>query len=244
MDIMNRQVRIVIMDTIHLSPRLKAILGLIPQSKCLADIGSDHAHLPLRAIQDHIVDTAIAGEVRRGPFQQSLKNVQDSGMQTVIDVRLGDGLDVLTKDEANSIVIAGMGGELIRDILERGKSKLGMDTVLILQPNIREYNVRQWLNDHGWTITDERIIEEEPHFYEIIQAKQKVVTGTLTETELLMGPVLLRRKDPTFIKKWRSREQKLINVLRALNKAGDTELIQHKKVKSETELKRIQDCIN
>lgn len=233
------------METVQLSPRLNAVLQFIPKSKCLADIGSDHAHLPLRAVQDKIAGTAIAGEVRPGPYYQALNNVKTSRMQEYIDVRMGDGLDVIREPgQADAIVIAGMGGELIRDILERGKSKLSTNTVLILQPNIREAYVRKWLNDNGWDIIDERIVEEFPHFYEIIQARQVAERKELTDMELQMGPILSKKGEPAFIKKWKRREKKLFDILDALNHAEETDSVRRKKEDSENYLQLIKSCLN
>ncbi|MCO7126321.1 class I SAM-dependent methyltransferase [Sporolactobacillus shoreicorticis] len=233
------------MDTIHLSPRLKAVLQFIPKSRCLADIGSDHAHLPCRAIQDGRALRAIAGEVRSGPFHQSTSNVAALGFQRYIDVRLGDGLDVIREPgEADAVVIAGMGGELITDILERGKAKINKETALILQPNIREASVRKWLNENSWTIINEAIVEEPPHIYEIILARKETAARKLSELELKMGPILSIRKELVFLKKWKRREQRLIRILQALGQAEQTAELARKREESERELRLIRVCLN
>jgi tRNA (adenine22-N1)-methyltransferase len=232
------------METIHLSPRLNAVLEFIPKSACLADIGSDHAHLPSRAVQEGRAKLAIAGEVRQGPYHQSVSNVASLGLQDKIDVRMGDGLEVIREPhEADAIVIAGMGGELIADILERGKGKIGPDTVLILQPNIREARVRQWLDKNGWLITDEAIVEETPHFYEIMQAR-RAEHKKMSELEVQMGPILSVRKEPAFLKKWQRRERRLIGILQALRQAEHMREIRRKEEESEHELKLIRACLD
>jgi len=243
--IVMKNIRIVIMDTIHLSPRLEAVLQFISKSSCLADIGSDHAHLSCRAIQDGRAAKAIAGEVRSGPLHQSTSNIAALGFQKYIDVRLGDGLDVIREPgEADTIVIAGMGGELITDILERGKEKIGKETVLILQPNIREARVRKWLNENGWTIVNETIVDESPHIYEIIKARQETAVRKLSELELKMGPILSSRKESVFLKKWKKREQRLIGILQALSQAEQTAELARKKKESECELHLIRMCLS
>lgn len=233
------------METIHLSPRLNAVLQFIPKSACLADIGSDHAHLPSRAVQEGRVKFAIAGEVREGPYHQSVVNVASLGLQDKIDVRLGDGLEVIREPrEADAIVIAGMGGELIADILDRGKEKLGPDTILILQPNIREARVRQWLDMNGWIISNEAIVNEGQHVYEVIQACQDSKPQPLSEQELLMGPVLSSEKNPIFIKKWHSRERRLIGILQALRNTEQSDEVRAKITESQKELQLIHSCFN
>ncbi|WKB37264.1 tRNA (adenine(22)-N(1))-methyltransferase TrmK [Terrilactibacillus sp. S3-3] len=86
-----------------------------------------------------------------------MATVQALGIGQAISVRLGDGFQVIERGEADTIVIAGMGGELISEILERGEAKLTRETTLILQPNIREVTLRTWLDQHQWTIVDEAI---------------------------------------------------------------------------------------
>ncbi|MET1247592.1 class I SAM-dependent methyltransferase [Sporolactobacillus sp. STCC-11] len=231
------------METIHLSPRLNAVLQFIPKSAYLADIGSDHAHLPSRAIQEGRIDFAIAGEVRRGPYHQSVVTVASLGLQDKIDVRMGDGLDVIREPhEVNAIAIAGMGGELIADILERGKEKIGPDTVLILQPNIREARVRRWLDQNGWIISDEAIVNEGHHVYEVIHARQGSRTQPLSEQELLMGPMLSSERNPIFIKKWQSRERRLIGILHALQNTEHSDEVLAKIKESQKELHLIRSC--
>ncbi|CAM3107099.1 tRNA (adenine(22)-N(1))-methyltransferase [Sporolactobacillus spathodeae] len=224
------------MQTIHLTKRLQTVLSFIPKGARLADIGSDHAHLPCRAVSDKLVPSAIAGEVREGPYTQSIENVRAYGLEAQVDVRLGNGLDVLQPGEANAIVLAGMGGELITDILTRGRSKLAHGTILILQPNIRESHVRSWLLTNGWEIDDEAIVEEAPHFYEIIRAIKigDARAQDCDESDLLMGPVLRKQKSATFRKKWLRRKKKLNEILAALQQTADSEMIRE----------RSRDCLH
>lgn len=223
------------MKKIHLSERLMAVLRFIPAGAVIADIGADHAHLCCRAIQEHVAQEAIAGEVRKGPFQQSVSTITELGMSGKVSVRLGDGLDVIRHGEVNCIVIAGMGGELIAEILERGQSKLDRQTTLVLQPNIREPLVRDWLNTHGWEIVNETVAEEHPHFYEVICARfSGTVQRPLSAAERLMGPVLIHTRPDAFRDKWQRKQRKLQDVLQALERTGPTEEVQQKRA----------DCVN
>ncbi|MFT8317531.1 MAG: class I SAM-dependent methyltransferase [Sporolactobacillus sp.] len=233
------------MLSIHLSKRLQTVLQFVPKGSLLADIGSDHAHLPCRAVLDHKVPLAIAGEVRRGPYLQAAANVRVFELAEEIDVRLGDGLDVLENGEADVIVISGMGGELIAEILERGKEKLTDDTTLILQPNIRESLCRSWLIDNGWRIENEAIVEEAPHFYEIIRAvKEKSGRkALLSESEIMMGPILLHEKTEIFKKKWQRRETKLLEILQALKQTSETRDILKKRGESRRQLQVIRQAL-
>lgn len=232
------------MIKIHLSSRLLAVLNFIPAGSRIADIGSDHAHLPCRALQEKIAVNAIAGEVRIGPFRQSQANVKEVGMTDTVSVRMGDGLDVISPGEVDSIVIAGMGGELITEILERGKEKLAEGTTLILQPNIRESLLRRWLSAEGWRITDEAIVEEAPHFYEVIQARRNDSGKIrLTKTEQMMGPALIRNQTSVFRKKWLKRSVKLCQVLDSLERTKQTDAVAKKKEACRSEIQIIKSVL-
>ncbi|MFT8362107.1 MAG: class I SAM-dependent methyltransferase [Sporolactobacillus sp.] len=231
-------------ETIRLSKRLQTVFNFIPQGARLADIGSDHAHLPCRAILDKRVPMAIAGEVRRGPLTQSQHTINAFNLANQISVRLGNGLDVIQPDEVDAIVLAGMGGELITDILTRGSDKLRTGMTLILQPNIRARNVRVWLQENGWTIGGEAIVEESPHFYEIICATNTAAREPrLTETELLMGPLLLREKNAAFMKKWTRRAMKLDTIIQSLARTEDSAELRARRLTYQKQLQLIQQAL-
>ena len=122
---------------ITLNQRLTSVCNYLVPGK-LADIGSDHAYLPIYAIQNNLISSAIAGEVIKGPYEAARKNVLVNQLNDVIDVRLGDGLSVLSKNESiQNITICGMGGPLIAKILKEGKEHLVQGPRLVLQSNIQ-----------------------------------------------------------------------------------------------------------
>lgn len=170
----------------------------------VADIGSDHAYLPVELIETRVIPYAIAGEVAEGPMSRSKADVEKFGLSDKIDVRLGNGLAVINKeDNIDTVTIAGMGGILICDILSRAtEAQLSNVKTLILQPNIGEPLVRHWLIEHGFEIVDENILSEDNHDYEIIKAIKNDSVKELTEAQFLMGPVLMSKKSDAFVKKW------------------------------------------
>ncbi|WP_110926892.1 tRNA (adenine(22)-N(1))-methyltransferase [Bacillus massiliglaciei] len=206
----------------RLSLRLERVASYITKGSVLADIGSDHAYLPCYAVEQGFCEQAIAGEVVEGPYQSALKQVKETGLADRIEVRKGNGLEVLEEDEATCITIAGMGGTLISDILERGKSKLGRADRLVLQPNVGERAVRSWLIDNGWELIAEEILEEDKKIYEVLVAEKG---NPLTpyegnkERKLTFGPWLLEQKSPVFKKKWSLERQHLLKVIEQLEKA-------------------------
>jgi tRNA (adenine22-N1)-methyltransferase len=159
---------------IKLSKRLQVVADHVPRGCVLADIGSDHALLPVYLAVQGIVRRALAGEVNPGPFDAAKRQVQSAGLTHLIDVREGDGLAILEQDDVDVITICGMGGQLIVSILEQGKPMLTRVQKLILQPNVGEDAVRRWLEQAKWQLTSETIIEEEEHFYEILVAERRM----------------------------------------------------------------------
>lgn len=200
---------------IELSQRLRTIGDMVKPGSRVADIGSDHAYLPTYLIQKGIASACIAGEVNKGPWQSATRQVQSAGLLARIDVRLGDGLAVLRKGEADTVCIAGMGGSLIASILERGSEVLEGVTQLLLQPNVAAPLVRRWLLANGWQLNQERIIEEDGIIYEILEAipgspELPYEGGGLSKEELLeIGPYLWQEKSPVLVKKWEQEREKL-----------------------------------
>ncbi|MFE4896124.1 tRNA (adenine(22)-N(1))-methyltransferase [Peribacillus butanolivorans] len=206
-----------------LSMRLERVAIHIPKGSILADIGSDHAYLPCYAVSNGLCDQAIAGEVVEGPYQSARKQVAITGLQDKIEVRKGNGLEVLNPDEATCITIAGMGGTLISSILESGKEKLGKAERLILQPNVGAANVRNWLIDNGWALTGEEILEEDGKIYEILIAEKGDPLQPYRVNKqigLMFGPFLTKQFSDTFIKKWQLEKRHLERIIEQLDESG------------------------
>lgn len=170
----------------------------------LADIGSDHAYLPCHLALNNHLEFGIAGEVVEGPFRSAQNEVTFQGLNQLIEVRKGDGLAVVNfEDKINTITICGMGGVLIRDILASHPNILKDSTTLVLQPNIASYQLRQWLNLNHFEIIDETVIEDHDRQYEIIVAQKHLgKIETLSEKELIFGPLNLASPSEFFFKKW------------------------------------------
>jgi tRNA (adenine22-N1)-methyltransferase len=167
--------------------------------------------------------SAIAGEVVEGPYQSARKQVAMTGLGDKIEVRKGDGLEVLNPDEATCITIAGMGGTLISSILESGKAKLGKAERLILQPNVGAANVRSWLIENGWELCGEEILEEDGKIYEILIAKKGDPLrpyGVNKQTGLTFGPFLREQSSEIFIKKWQLEKKHLERIIEQLDESG------------------------
>ncbi len=195
-----------------LSRRLEAVASYVPQGARLADVGSDHAYLPLFLMEQGRIDFAVAGEVVQGPYQSARQNVEQAGQSDKISVRLANGLAAVElTDQVSTVTIAGMGGRLIADILEAGKDRLVSVERLVLQPNNREDDVRRWLVANDFQLVTEEILEENDKIYEILVAEKGNVD--LTADQLRFGPYLLEEQSSTFQKKWLKELDKLTYAL-------------------------------
>jgi len=158
-----------------LRPRLSAIAAFVPRSSRVADIGTDHAYLPVFLLQTGLVEQVIAVDVHHGPYQAALETVTSAGLSDSISVRFGDGLTVIPPGEADTVVIAGMGGNTIVKILEDSWPITQSLTRLILQPMVAAAALRRWLAVTGWCIVEETLVEEDRILYEIIVAERGTV---------------------------------------------------------------------
>lgn len=210
----------IFVDEKHLSARLACVASLVPAGARVADIGSDHAYLPAALVLDGKIDFAIAGEVVKGPYENAVHEIKDHQLEGKVIPRLADGLAAIEPaDKVDTITIAGMGGSLIASILEKGKDKLTEIKRLVLQPNVGESQLREWLMNNHYQIMTEKIIEEDNHIYEIIVAEPSVVPFRYSKYELDFGPFLLENKGPIFKKKWREYLQREAHVIDQMQKA-------------------------
>lgn len=212
------------MNHTDLSKRLETVGRFVPEAARLADIGSDHAYLPVALMLKGKIDFAVAGEVVKGPFESAKRQVRKNGLSERIEVRLANGLDAIEKqDQINAITIAGMGGSLIRDILESGRQnqRLSGKERLILQPNIGEKTLRTWLKENNYQIIAEEILEENKKIYEIIVAEKKEQPIDYSEKELMFGPFLLEEKNAAFSAKWQRELKQREVILEQLKNASE-----------------------
>ena len=191
-----------------ISKRLELVASFVLQGAILLDVGSDHAYLPIELIEIGQIKSAIAGEVVEGPYQSAVKNVESHGLKEKIQVRLANGLAAFEEaDQVSVITIAGMGGRLIARILEEGLDKLANVERLILQPNNREDDLRIWLQENGFQIVAESILEEAGKFYEILVVEAGQMK--LSASDVRFGPFLSKEVSPVFVQKWQKEAAKL-----------------------------------
>ncbi|WP_159561058.1 tRNA (adenine(22)-N(1))-methyltransferase [Streptococcus halichoeri] len=196
----------------HLSKRLSLVAEKIPPGSRLLDVGSDHAYLPIYLASQGLIDRAVAGEVVKGPYESACRNVAAHGLQQVISVRLANGLAAMqAEDGITAVSICGMGGRLIADILGADQAQLATVKTLVLQPNNREDELRQWLVAHQFAIVAETILMENDKYYEIIVAQPG--HQMLDAKAYRFGPFLSQAKTAVFKAKWHREYVKLAEAL-------------------------------
>jgi tRNA (adenine22-N1)-methyltransferase len=195
---------------LNISTRLLTISTLVDKDAIIYDVGTDHALLPIYLAKNHQIIKEYATDLRSGPCKSALLNVEHFGVKEQIEVFQSKGLDDL-KDDVTSIIIAGMGGNLINSILDSNLNKINEKHTLILQPNTAVKDVRSYLSQHGFMIIDEHIIFEDEHYYEIMKVIKKECH--LTGNEILFGPVLMKKKSAIFINKYQQERDTYRNVL-------------------------------
>ncbi len=151
-----------------LDQRLRLAADLVRQGSRVADIGTDHAHLPVALVQEGRCPSAIASDVREGPAANARRTVTEAGLGDCIDIRLGDGLHTVQAQEVDDIVIAGMGGETIAAILEDAPWVKDGHYRLILQPMTRAEKLRAYLFENGFAIREERVTCVGHHWYTVL----------------------------------------------------------------------------
>ena len=154
----------------ELTPRLRAVAELVPAGASIADIGTDHAYLPVWLLLEGKITRAIAADLREGPLNRAKLTAKEYNCTENIAFRLCDGLSGIAPEEADTIVIAGMGGETIAAILEQAAWTKNERYTLILQPMSAQNDLRRWLWQQGYDIKYERIICEGDKLYNILLA--------------------------------------------------------------------------
>jgi tRNA (adenine22-N1)-methyltransferase len=179
---------------LKLQPRLQKIADLVPSGAHLADVGTDHGYLPVWLLQNKKINSAIASDIRPMPLAHARKTAAAFGGDT-IEFRLCDGLNGIAADEVDTIVIAGMGGEMIADILTAAPWTLTSNCTLLLQPMSKPEFLRRWLPENGYCFRKECLVWDKDVLYPIFQ----VSGGTcppLTAAEQYGGVLL--SEDPLY----------------------------------------------
>ena len=226
-----------------LTDRLLKIASLVSDGKKIADIGTDHGYIPVYLLKEGKVPFAVLADVNKGPLDNAHKEVIQNNLLDKVDLRLGSGIEILEIGEVEEVIIAGMGGILISELLEAKKEVAHNVEKLILQPMQAQEELRYYLLNNGYEILVEVLVREDFRIYEIIVAKY---TGknTIIEDEIYyeVGIKLLENKDSLFndfIEKKIKTYSSIVNKLEGKN----GEAIDKKRKESEVAIKKLENLI-
>ena len=164
----------------ELSSRLSACAALV-RGRCVADIGTDHAYLPVYLIEKGICEHAYACDINAGPLASARENVLKYALEDKIELVLSDGLDGVPDGKCDCIVIAGMGGELICRIITESRFFKRSGVKFVLQPMSKPEEVRRMLWREGYTLTDDVTVRERGRMYQIMRAEY---TGEISHFDM------------------------------------------------------------
>ena len=217
-----------------LSERLQAVADLVSPGKRVCDVGCDHGYVSIYLIESGKADAVLAMDVNRGPLERARINVEKHGLTGYITLRLSNGLDAYRTGEAQSLVIAGMGGRLMQSILTKDKEKTADFEELILQPQSELALFRKFLRTEGYAIVQEEMILEGGKFYPMMKVQKKpsggagqteqpadgrqdnfpdVITQELTDT---FGPCLLSQRNPVLYEYIFRQKEDILRLIHAI----------------------------
>lgn len=250
----------------ELSKRLKAITGMVTQGNRVADVGCDHGFVSIYLYKEGISPKVYAMDVRSGPLLRAKEHIEAYGLSAYIETRLSDGVQALSKGEADTLICAGMGGRLMTKILSEGADKIALMKELVLQPQSELCFFRRYLRENGFLIVQENMIEEDGKYYPMMRVLPSEVaeklrlegmqsaksvftgerTGKSTETEAwqrredTFGPYLLKEKHPVlkeYLELLRDRTKEILAGLKEKNAEARVKELQ-------LEMEDIEACLS
>lgn len=184
------------METIKLSKRLHAIAELVPLGSKAADVGTDHGYIPVWLAQNRAAAKLAASDINRGPLEHAKETAAQYEVTEQIRFELCSGLEFDGSDEYDTVIIAGMGGELIASILEAAPWTSRGSRTLILQPNSRIPHLVKWLIEHGYRIEDAVLVKDAGKLYQILVVKPGAGEPISAEAQRLVNRIYFDKKDP------------------------------------------------
>lgn len=203
-----------------LDSRLMAIANLVRKDRVFADIGTDHAYLPIYLVENGIIQKSIAADLRVGPLENARLAVESYNFSDKIELRISDGLDNFKENEVEEIAVAGMGGLLISSFIERTEWLKNSDIHLILQPMTHIEELRKTLFDNGFIIDNEVVAEDGDKLYIIISAYYYDDATAYNDFDLILGrlPVNQDESSKKYLSKIYTKYNKKLVALKNANK--------------------------
>jgi tRNA (adenine22-N1)-methyltransferase len=226
------------MSEIKLSKRLSTAASYVRSGAFVADIGTDHAYLPIYLVSNGIAAQALASDVNEGPILKAKENISKYGLKNKIYTEIADGLDKIERYNPTDIVICGMGGELIAKILNASDYVKNKNVRLILQPMTSVFELREYLSNEFSTVA-ENVVCEDNKIYQIICVEYDGIKHEYTSAELELGKLNIINKSSEFSVLLNSTIDKKLKRLNGLKIGGydtseiEAEILELEKIKNE-----------
>lgn len=211
-----------------LTPRLETVAKLVPPGARFADIGTDHAYLPVKLLLDGVIPFAIAADLREGPLSRARETAKQYGVEHCVSFRLCDGLSGISPDETDAVAIAGMGGETIAAILSAAPWTRE-DKNLLLQPMTSFHDLRNWLQRSGYVIQREHIAREGARLYSVMEVRGGEMPP-MTPAELWAGRQSEDPLRPEYLRWIAGKAERVLNGLRASRNRDEAEIARMEEV--------------
>ena len=202
----------------QISERLNLVADFVPACQTAADIGTDHGYIPIELIKRKTVQYAYAMDINRGPLERAKEHIEAENMSDRIQIRQSDGLKELKPGEAQTIIIAGMGGALTVRILENGKETAEQAQTLVLSPHSEIELVRKYLIQNGYEIVREKMILDHEKYYTVMKAEKAENPGSQAdvsidgEHHIGKGKKLIEEADDTLYRYLKEKREKFRNI--------------------------------
>lgn len=206
-----------------LSQRLQTVANMVSKNRIIADVGTDHGYVPIYLIEQKIINKAYALDISQGSVQKTQDNIDAHGLGDRIIARCSDGFANLEADLVDGAVMAGMGGDLIVNILSACTYLEQLDE-LVLSPQKHPDYVRKFLVEHNYAIVDEKFLFEDGKYYTVMKAvrPKEADKEAFTEAEYMYGKLLLARKDEELKKFLDDEKTKYTNIKKQMDRADES----------------------
>lgn len=229
---------------VPLSKRLLAIVSFVTPGNRAADIGCDHGFVPIYLVKQKIVPKAIAMDIKKGPLQRASEHIQEYGLEQMIETRLSDGMEQLHLGEVDTIILSGIGGPLMIQILEKGMHVTVSLKEMVLSPQSEIEQVRRYLVAYSFCITEEKMVLEDGKYYvvmHVIVNKEKL--SEWTNLEYRYGKSLLEQQEDVFLSYLQWEQKTKTELWKRLNQT-DTERAKERQQQLGQELQMNQEAQN
>ncbi len=224
----------------QISDRLQLVVDFVDSCESMADIGTDHGYVPITLVKSGKVNKAYAMDVNKGPLKRAREHIEAEGLSQQIETRLSDGMEQLKENEAETVVIAGMGGELMVRILKQKEQVLQTVKTLVLSPHSEMFLVREFLWNNHYRIVREEMIQDAGKFYTVMKAEKVTEAEPVYQQyEYMYGRLLIKEKSSVLKDYLHDKKNKLSLIYKGLE-GQSSEVSKNRKQEIELELKEIE----